>query len=183
MKNLEENESIFHSSPHQYYENRALKCRNDVSYEDFEMKKGYWENLTLAEFWSSYDIVYGKNKNGKDGKLMYILLENKKGFIKLRYERCVLKYYLNYTNEEDLARGLLILFHPFTNEMKQIHEENVSDMYFQNREQIEEKRNLFEKHKIITDIVQSINNQKEDIEYDETVEDDFVESETTTKKN
>ena len=69
LDNLDENESIFHPSLHQYYEDREMECIDDVKYEELEMKEGYWENITLSEFWSLYDIVYGQNKRDKDGKL------------------------------------------------------------------------------------------------------------------
>ena len=62
IEDLENSESIFHLSPHQYYENRVMKCIEEVKYEEDEKEKCYWKNLTLAEFWSSYDIVYGENK-------------------------------------------------------------------------------------------------------------------------
>ena len=180
LEYLEENESIFHTSPHQYYENQNLECRSDVKYEDFELEDGYWEKLTLAEFQSLYDIVYGENKKDKQGKLLYIPLKNKKGCIKRRSKRCVLKYYLNYSNDEDLARGLLILFHPFQDEMKEIHEQNVIEMYETNKENVNEKKNLFEKHKIVTDIVNSLSKQQEETDIEETIEEECLESETTT---
>ena len=80
--------------------------------------EGYWANLTLAEFWSRYDIVYEKSKPNK----YHIPLKNELGFIKKRKERCVLRYYLNYENDEDFKSGCLILFYPFVDEMKEIHE-------------------------------------------------------------
>ena len=182
IEDLDEDEPIFHMSPHQYYENRFLKCIVGVRYEDDEMEEGYWENLTLAEFWSFYDIVYGENKPDNQGNLKYIPLDNKKGFIKRRSENCVLRYYLNYNNDEDLARGLLVLFHPFKNEMKEIHDQNVIEIYENNRRDIEEKRSLFEKHKVMTDMIYSMQKEKEksDVENDQ---DDFVETETTSPED
>ena len=184
LENLDEDESIFHPSLHEYYENRERECRDDVEYEDFEMEKDYWENITLAEFWSLYDIVYGRNKrNKKTGKFIYIPFKDKKGCLRRRTERCILKYFLNYSNDEDLARGLLILFHPFKNEMNDIHEQNVTLLYEENKKEIEKKRNMFEKHKIITDVVNSLNKQQEQFEnmdYAEDDEEEFMETETTT---
>ena len=165
LDNLEEDESIFHLSLHQYYESRDMKCRPDVDYEDFELKEGYWEKISLAEFWSLYDIVYGENKKDKiTGKFLYIPFKNKRGCIRRRRERCILKYFLNYSNDEDLARGLLILFHPFKNEMQDIHEQDVVLLYEKNKTDIEKKRNLFEKHKTITDIVNTLSKQNEQYE-------------------
>ena len=153
IEDLEENESVFHMSPHQYYENRPTECIAGVKYEDDEKEPGYWEKLTLSEFWSSYDIIYGENKKDKNGKFIYIPLENKKGLIKRRPERCILRYYLNYVNDEDLARGLLILFHPFRNEMQDVHMKDVSELYEEHKNEIENKRDIFEKHKLMTEMI------------------------------
>ena len=88
--------------------------------------------------------------------LKFIPLNNIKACIRRREEKCILRYYLNFNNDEDLARGLLILFHPFTNEMEEIHEQDVTELYNKHRENIEAKRHLFEKHKILTEIINSI---------------------------
>ena len=67
IDNLEDGESIFHLGPHQYYENRPNKCIDGTHYEPEEMEEGYWEELSLAEFWSLYDIVYVNKKKQKRG--------------------------------------------------------------------------------------------------------------------
>ena len=48
-----------------------------------------------------------------------------------------------------MARGLLILFHPFENEMKEIHEKDVIELYNTLKKDIEKKRSSFEKHKTL----------------------------------
>ena len=113
IESLKSDDSIFHNSPHQYYENRSLECLDEIEYNDEEIQEHYWEDLTLSEFWSMYNIVYGPGELNKDGKRKHIPLRNSVGFIKRRKERCVLRYYLNYENEEDYKRGLLILFFLF----------------------------------------------------------------------
>ena len=96
--------------------------------------ENYWKNLTLAQFWSRYDIVYGKDNPDKNDLRKYIPLENKKGFIKRRSTPCVLRYYVNYANDEDIARGLLILFFPFKNEMLDIHQQDGIKLYDENKD-------------------------------------------------
>ena len=182
LEKLSENESIFHMSPHQYYENRELKCLEGIPYRDDEKKDGYWTQLSLSEFRSSYDLVYGGNKRDKTGKLKYIPLCNTNVCIKRRSETCILKYYLNYSNDEDLARALLILFHPFTDEMKDIHQKDVMELYSANKNKIQKKRNKFEKHKIITDMINLIQKENEKHETEEFLEDDFEDIETTTSE-
>ena len=54
--------------------------------------------------------------------------ETKKGYIRKRSKTAVLRYYLNYNNKEDLARGLLILFMPFRDELQDIHTEDVKKL-------------------------------------------------------
>ena len=49
----------------------------------------------------------------------------------------VLRYYLNYTNDEDLARGLLVLFFPFRDEIKDIHTNDVKQLLAKNHGLIE----------------------------------------------
>ena len=166
VEELEETESIFHNSPHDYYENRPEESNEiDVIYDEEEKKKDYWKKLTLSEFWSRYEIVYDKNakKNKKKQKTRIITLQNG-SFIRRRLEDAVLRYYLNYDNDEDLARGLLILFHPFRNEMQDIHRHDVKQLLFENREQIESKRKLFEKYKVMTELIRNI---QTDIENDD----------------
>ena len=133
LKNLDDKESIFHNSPHQYFENRPKESINQdiIDYDEEELVDNYWEDLSLAEFWSKYDIIYTKSPpTRKKGKTKMIPLINKKGYIRRRSEMAILRYYLNYTNDEDLACGLLILFLPFRDEMKDIHTKDVKQTLF-----------------------------------------------------
>ena len=61
----------------------------------------------------------------------------------MRKKMAVLRYYLNYNNDEDLARGLLILFKPFRNEMDEIHRQNVKELLSEFNDLITEKRTIF----------------------------------------
>ena len=161
IEDLEENESIFHNSPHDYYENRPDESDEvDVDYNEEEQEEGYWDNLALSDFWSKYEIVYDKNakKNRKKEKTKIISLKNG-SFIRRRLVKAVLRYYLDYGNDEDLARGLLILFKPFRNEKEEIHSKDVKQLLMENREPIEKKRSVFEKYKLMTDLVSNIQSE------------------------
>ena len=85
---LSENESVFHNSPHEYYERRPDQSDDpDVNYDKEELVEDYWTTLSLTEFWSKYEIVYDKNarKNLKPGKKTKVqFLKNNKGFIRKR---------------------------------------------------------------------------------------------------
>ena len=61
IEELKDDESLFHNSPHDYYKNRPDESdQNYVNYDEDELVEEYWENLTLAEFWSKYDIIHQK---------------------------------------------------------------------------------------------------------------------------
>jgi hypothetical protein len=145
------------------------------------MKMMNWRQA-IGKFWANYDIHYGDNIRDKKDLWKYIPLEDNKGCIKRRKVMCIIRYYLNHNNDEDLARGLLILFHPFKEEMTEIHDQNVTEMYLENKEAIEEKRDLFENHKVLTDIINMIQKEKEDANEEENSIDDFICEETTTSK-
>ena len=63
IEDLDEMESIFHKSEHQYCENRPDECydQENIHYDEEELVEDYWINLCLAEFWSKYEIVYGQD--------------------------------------------------------------------------------------------------------------------------
>ena len=61
LDELPDGESIFHFSLHDYYSQRELECVDGIQYEKDEMEPNYWKNLSLAEFWSLYDTVYGSH--------------------------------------------------------------------------------------------------------------------------
>ena len=168
-------------SPHQYYEARPLKSidQDKIKYTNEEIQDDYWDKMCLAEFWSNYEVAYKSNSNpNRRYKTAIIPLNNSKGFIRRRSEMAVVRYYLNYTNDEDLARGLLILFFPFRNEMVDIHQKDVKLLLEQSRSMIEEKRNIFEKYKGMTELVSSIKSDEVKDQYD--IEEDPNEDIETT---
>ena len=159
---------MFHNSLHDRYEARPVTTKGDE--ED-------WDCMTLADFVSNYDIVYkpGNRKN-------VIKLQNKKGFIAKRGSPCVLRYFLRYTNEEEMYRALCILFHPFRNEMKDIHSSDVKSLYLEHEEHIEENRLKYEKHRGLVEIIKKVEEAKEnddDEENEENEPDDYITEETT----
>ena len=67
VESLSENDSIFHNSPHRYFEIRPFKSDEEyVTYDEIEKLPNYWENLSLAEFWSDYEIIYNKSLKPKN---------------------------------------------------------------------------------------------------------------------
>ena len=164
IEELDESENVFHLSGHQYYEKRPYSSIEEdcINYVQEELNSNYWTDMCLAEFWSKYEIVYSKkSSNNKKQKTNMIPLQDGRGFIRRRSEMAVLRYYLNYDNDEDLARGLLILFYPFRCEYADIHEKDVQLLLSENKDFVEEKRAIFEKYKLMSDLVSSIQSEIE----------------------
>ena len=59
LDTLDDNAEIFHSSLHDYYEDRPLNCESDDT---------DWDAMELAEFVASYNIIYKSQTNAKNDK-------------------------------------------------------------------------------------------------------------------
>ena len=172
-EDLEDNEAVFHLSVHQYYEQRPVNGNDGVD----------WESMCLAEIESNYE------RRNKPSSTTVPLLNNL-GYLQRRLRPAVLRYYLRYDEPEDLARGLLILFHPFRNELIDLHSNNVLELFDDNQEAIETRRMEYEKNIHLVDLIQEIeeinekNNEENDHDDDEgAYEDELIEDETTSEKD
>ena len=154
-----------------------------MNYDEEEHQENYWSNLSLSEFWSKYDVVYQKQPS-RTGNIIEL---TDGSFIRKRMKPAVIRYYLSYGNDEDLARGLLILFLAFRNEKEEIHSQDVKKLLSENHDLIEAKRMKFEKYKLMTELISKIeaNNDKDKNEDEDAIVDDEKtdeEFETTTEK-
>ena len=166
-KNLEEGESIFHNSIHDYYQDRPRNSEEDSV---------DWDSMTLAEFVADYNV-----HKAKPASKNVISLQNKRGYLIKRNTECVIRYFLKYEHETEYYRALCILFLPFRNERKEIHMKDVHLLYKENEESIEQIRSYFEQHRKIVDIIREREEKQDNVD-DENMEDDdeFIEHETTT---
>ena len=167
-ESLDDEESIFHNSFHNYYE-----LRPDDS--------DYWDELCLADFASHYNICYGKSKSKNAIQLL-----DEKYMIQKRKRPCVLRYYLRYDSDEEYLRALCILFLPFRDETREIHLKDVTKVYVENEEIIERNRRKYERHQAIVEIIKEKTESKkddlDDIEEEEEEADTNIEEETTTNE-
>ena len=118
LDDLEEGESVFHNSIHDYYQDRPENTMDDET---------DWENMTLAEFVSHFNVYKSKPNSPKA-----ISLQNKRGYILRRSRECVIRYFYRYEHENENYRALCILFLPFRNEMRDIHMKDVQILYKEN---------------------------------------------------
>ena len=93
-----------------------------------------------------------------------------------------MRYYLRYENDQDLKRAKLILFFPFRNELKEIHEKDINDLFEDNQKIIEMNHakfeNKFNNGRNMTDIIEEVEKNQEERLFDEVSdnEDDYEET-------
>ena len=156
---LPDGESVFMNSMQDYYVNRPKNSTEDNT---------DWEKMSLAEFVSNYNIVQKKPKSERS---QTITLLNKKGYAVKRSKPCIIRYFLRYENDQEHHRGLCVLFLPFRDEMAEIHNQDVSELYENHQVEIESVQSQFEKHRQLTELVANVeknrNNDLGDIEEDD----------------
>ena len=170
LDNLQAGESIFHDSIHDYYMSRPHNSSGSGT---------DWNNMTLAEFVADYNIVQKLSKNPRNETATLL---NKKGYIVKRSRQCVIRYFLHYENDQEYHRALCVLFLPFRNEMKDIHGQDVMELYEKNKNQIERVRSQFEKHQEMVNAIQEIerNQEKETEDLGDDDDETFKDDETTS---
>ena len=81
----------------------------------------------------------------------------------------------------------MILFHPFRDESKEIHEKDVKDLEDINKVSIQSIRNIFEKHKVMSDVIFALSRDTEEKVENDNQEDEneeqFMEEETTSTED
>jgi hypothetical protein len=164
VRDLEADEAAFHSSPHQYYENRKL---TDEGMED----------MCLADWYTLHDYsASGTKPNGA------MELENKMGWFRQRSRggRAVLRYYLPIDDDVELARGLCILFLPFKNELQEIHKDPKNALAL-NQDTINKNRAKFEQNDMISDMIKQIEKERDKAPLSDDESEDGREEETTER--
>ena len=191
---LEDDDNPFFNSIIDYYVNRP---------DDFE-------NISLAEFVRDNSIVYqAKAQTDADnhlnmdktddycvnemavapGKIRW--LKNKIGRFRGNKKYTIVRYHLSKNNDLEIKRNLLLLFHPFRDEMKEIHEphgRSLEDVYDHFKDDIEDIRNQFEPNRnLLLHIEKAMEgyDENDDVEDDMLYEDEVEQSdlETTSDKD
>ena len=137
--------------------------------------------MSLSEFVSNFDIVYSSTKKNA------IKLQGNRGYIAKRGHPAVIRYFLRYESEEEYYRALCILFLPFRDEFKEIHEKDVETLYNENEAQIENTRSMFDKNREIVELIRQAEESRETVNNEENQveesDDEFTFEETTTEKD
>ena len=185
IESLDDDESVFFPNIIEYYQKRASTPRMD--------------NMCLAEFVADFEIYDRSNKSAEESDQIKdddnfdiiddaplindvdLILQDKLGKLKKRRKRAIIRYYTgrkNYENEEYI-RILMLLFHPFRNEVLEVHENsNIIDKYRSNKNAVDQKQNEFDPYpSFIEELQNAMDSAQVD---DENVPEDFRDEETTT---
>ena len=186
LEELEDGESPFHNNIFTYYQNRPTKELGENDYDDGEclwtqFNINSWEEMCLADFVSCYDLLYGSKDKNQEESFKERLLLNNKGKIKIRQRRAILRYYLKYENDMELKRAKLLLFYPFRDEMKEIHEMDIEELYDNQIAVIEKNQakfeNKFDGGRLINDIIAEAESKNKE---DNIIDEEEEYEETTT---
>merc|ERR1712080_638355 len=116
------------------------------------------------------------------GEETFVLM-NSMGYLKARKKRAIIRYFKGkYDDDITRIRSLMLLFHPFRNEVLEVHNnQNILDKYQDCKEVVEEEQRLFEPHPEFNEFLENIDkkNIEENEEEQEQVDNDFVEEDTT----
>ena len=140
----------FHMSKHEYYEKRphGKYTMKDSEEVDFEL-------MCLADWLSEFDHFTTKKYPRCEE-----MPEKKMGYFVKRQEPTVLRYYLRYDDEVEFARGLCVLFYPFRDEMRDVHNHDPLQLYNHHKDMIETNRKKYEHKSKINELIKSIDKKK-----------------------
>ena len=139
--------------------------------------------MCLADFVSCYDVLYGMKKMDEREDFRIRSLSNKCGKVRIRNKRAILRYYLRFENEEEEMRGILILFLPFRDEIKDIHNKDIHDLYRDNISVIDKNERKFAKNIEMSNLINDIQKQREEkVIHDFTPEVDEYEETTSAEE-
>merc|ERR1712236_85373 len=112
-----------------------------------------------------------------------LLLKNNMGYLKERKKKSIIRYFKGkYDDDITRIRCVMLLFHPFRNEVKEVHKnEKILEKYNECKEMVEREQSLFEPNPEFIDFLETIEqeNMEEDEEQQEQLDNEFVEEDTT----
>ncbi len=162
----------FHMSKHEYYEKRphGKYTMKDSEEVDFEL-------MCLADWLSEFDHFTTKKYPRCEE-----MPEKKMGYFVKRQEPTVLRYYLRYDDEVEFARGLCVLFYPFRDEMRDVHNHDPLQLYNNHKDMIETNRKKYEHKSKINELIKSIDKEKEEKMEETDDEEDYIDEDTSTEQ-
>merc|ERR1712002_63668 len=161
----------------------------DISLASFGANYEYYKTMPnkkdINKDYTIDDNIQEDDNNEDEDNIMEetLVLKNNMGYLKARKKRSIIRYFKGkYDDDITRIRCVMLLFHPFRNEVLEVHNnENILDKYKEVEVEVEEEERLFEPHPEFNDFLENIDkeNIEEDEEQQEQLDNDFVEEDTT----
>merc|ERR1712041_32477 len=131
------------------------------------------------------DNIEEDDNNEDEGNITEhkLFLKNNMGYLKERKKKSIIRYFKGkYDDDITRIRCVMLLFHPFRNEVKEVHNnEKILEKYNENKELVQYEQRLFEPHPEFLEFVENIEQEiiEEDEQHQEQLDNEFVEEDTT----
>ena len=174
LEEIKDDDSVFYPSPHQYYESRPDTWEDKVGGQMVEIDG---KNMCLADWFSKYD----HKASGKPPKGGISFEGNRSGWFKRRGQRAVLRFFLKQEKPTELARALCILFLPFKNELRELHEKDPEELLAVHGDIINaNKAKFIQSNNYIDEMIKRLEEEKEKGDEESSDEEDDVDDELET---
>merc|ERR1712121_318214 len=188
IEELDDKDDIFCYNIIDYYQNRPVSLE-DISLASFAANYEYYKTMPnkkdINKDYTIDDNIQEDDNNEDEDNIteQTLVLKNNIGYLKERKKRSIIRYFKGkYDDDITRIRCVMLLFHPFRNEVLEVHNnEKILEKYKECKEMVEEEQRLFEPHPEFIDFLENIDkeNIEEDEEQQEQLDNDFVEEDTT----
>ena len=185
IEELDDKDDIFCYNIIDYYQNRPDSLE-DISLASFAATYEYYKTMPNKkdknkDYTKDDNIDEDDNNEDEDNITeKTLLLKNNMGYLKERNKRAIIRYFKGkYDDDITRIRCVMMLFHPFRNEVKEVHKnEKILEKYNACKEMVEQEQRLFEPNPEFIDFLETI--EEENMEEDEEqLDNEFVEEDTT----
>merc|ERR1712163_60149 len=167
IEELDDNDDIFCYNIIDYYQNRPDSLE-DISLASFAANYEYYKTMpNNKDIIKDYTIDNNIEEDDDNITEQTLVLKNNMGYLKERKKRSIIRYFKGkYDDDITRIRCVMLLFHPFRNEVLEVHNnEKILEKYNECKEMVEEEQMLFEPNHEFIDFLENI--EQENIEEDE----------------
>merc|ERR1712243_461848 len=183
IEELDDKDDIFCYNIIDYYQNRPDSLEH-ISLASFAANYEYYKTMPnkkdINKDYTIDDNIEEDDNNEDEDNIMVetLVLQNNMGYLKARKKRSIIRYFKGkYDDDITRIRCVMLLFHPFRNEVLEVHNnDKILEKYKECKEVVEEEQRLFEPNPEFIDFLENIEkeNIEEDEEQQEQLDNDFV---------
>merc|ERR1712126_143778 len=183
IEELDDKDDIFAYNIIDYYQNRPDQLE-DVSLASFAANYEYFKHNTNTIQIQDDNIEEDDNNEDEENITEQKLpLKNNMGYLKERKKKSIIRYFKGkYDDDIKRIRCVMLLFHPFRNEVEEVHNnDKILEKYNECKERVEREQSLFEPHPEFLEFVENLEQEiiEEDEQHQEELDNEFVEEDTT----